>query len=70
MVGMGEDKNLISDEAVEAAWDALPPDGWHIRDVRAALEAAAPHMLADAWDACARWPSRPQLEDNPYRSQS
>ena len=56
---------VIPVEAVEAAakamlaagnhvggWDALPVfmQDNYLRDARAALEAAAPHMLAEAWD--------------------
>lgn len=78
---------MIPDEAVEAAvkaWDRH----WGARygddamdemgeEVRIALEAAAPHMLAEAWDeGCeamhattgGEWP--PIHEDNPYRSQT
>jgi hypothetical protein len=61
---MSEDKNMISDEAVEAAamafFGTLALSKWedlgsltraaYRSKARAALEAAAPHMLAEAWD--------------------
>lgn len=48
-------------------WEDLPEDGreWRRGYMRAALEAAAPHMLADAWQRG----NRAALgRDNPYRS--
>jgi len=41
----------IPDKAVDAAWEALSESRYHLRsptrsDLEAALEAAAPHMLA------------------------
>ncbi len=56
---------MIPDEAVEAAakkmagaaygvWELVPEAKrrLYMRTARAALEAAAPHMMAEAWDAC------------------
>lgn len=79
---------MISDEAVEAAakalrkkfngykvgrpWDSRDQRTTYRNDAQAALEAAAPHMLAEAWDAA----YQSALEDegmdrtttpNPYR---
>lgn len=33
----------------------------------ATLEESRRELLATGWDECAKWPSRPKLEDNPYR---
>jgi len=61
---------MIPDEAVEAAWDAFSMGR---ESMRKALEAAAPHMLAAAWqkgrsagqmDPYDRYPAK-----NPYRSE-
>lgn len=45
----------IPDEAVEAAAKAIAGEYWRtaMDDARAALEAAAPFLMARAWDACA-----------------
>ena len=58
----------ISDEALEAAalaWcgstDLL---GWQRRHICKLLEAAAPHLMAAAWDE--GWYSDEGLEANPY----
>jgi len=79
---------MISDEAVEAAAKAMhneayPPEYWdgrpdlrHIFATRAktALEAAAPHLMAESWDQgydeglSAGRGSR--SDGNPYRSQA
>jgi len=67
---------VIPDEAVEAAADAMAPVVKKLEALilaRAALEAAAPHMLAEAWqkgrsagqmDPYDRYPAK-----NPYRSE-
>lgn len=77
---------MIPEAAVEAAAEWLPHAGdcevrperdctcWKSRVdlMRAALEAAAPHMLEDAWEAGAEamerstWPDG-DMPDNPYR---
>jgi len=31
------------------------------------LQESARQIAADAWDACAKLPARPDLKDNPYR---
>jgi len=83
---------VIPEAAVEAAaeaiyerrfgpkgWDGLPdmPRKQYADDARGILEAAAPHMLAGAWDegmqamygtTSSEWPPIP--EQNPYRSQA
>ena len=59
---------MITDKAVEAGYAAMNYLAIGRDEVRTILEAAAPHMLAKAWDSCANQPSRPRLEDNPYRS--
>lgn len=86
-----KDPRMISDEAVEAAAKVLYADkiSNHAGDnapqiidacekvARKVLEAAAPHMLADAWDeGCSEgllvnngW-EEGALEANPYRSQA
>ena len=65
---------MIPEAAVEAATDALQQfalikdrDGLQAWDAyaRAALEAAAPHMLAEAW---ARGNRAARGRPNPYRS--
>lgn len=80
---------MISDEAVEAAavavfTQAYEPADWdlvvkqikarYIRDARIALEAAAPYMLAEAWEegrqAEEDTPPLHRAEPNPYRSQA
>lgn len=83
----------ISDEAVEVAakalfevsvhapdyWDDLDPvsrESWG-EDAKKILEAAAPHMLAEVWEAGCRkglsvnpgW-EKQALASNPYRSQA
>jgi len=76
---------VIQDAAVEAAAEAvyggtldgsIQRDAW-LADFRKALEAAAPHMLAEAWEqgmqamydtTSSEWPPIP--EQNPYRSQA
>jgi len=84
---------MIPEEAVEAAarailaagnhvggWDNLPTfmQDQLVRDARAALEAAAPHMLEEAWeegydagkdwgDKAAKW-FAPDEPENPYRA--
>lgn len=70
---------MISNEAVEAAVRAsyLRSD-WadenNRKFIKRALEAAAPHMLAAAWEEGMRWADTLQsgqdLSDNPYRSQA
>lgn len=74
---------MISDEAVEAAAKAVPA-GASIEkdDLHSILEAAAPHMLADAWDEASGFVrSDTQIDqriyvanrikqNNPYRSQA
>lgn len=94
---MSDNKNVISDEAVEAAlvlslrqlglWGRnLPDDLVRARrdSVRELLEAAAPYMLAEAWDEGAEsveWceiaipcgdcdQCRKPAPTNPYRSQA
>lgn len=67
----------ISDEAVEAAhkaWreqDALDSSIFEY-NLRAALEAAAPYIAADAWDEghnhCFRVEDPTRNDRNPYRS--
>ena len=74
---------MIPDEAVEAAakvlapvptvWEGLPDKfrAEYLDIARAALEAAAPYMLADAWDAghthCFHVEDPRNKERNPYR---
>jgi hypothetical protein len=67
----------ISDEAVEAAAKAISRSlGLNLTDqARLALEAAAPHMLANAWDegniaGVFDLPSEQHATPNPYRSQA
>jgi hypothetical protein len=82
------DSMKIPDAAIEAAAMALlavTPDVWALQttgtkdryrwDAQAALEAAAPHMLAEAWGlgmwamyntTSSEWPPIP--EQNPFRS--
>lgn len=75
--GEEHEARVISDEAVEAAVPVILrgiDEGHHAYKIAyAALEAAAPHMLAEAraeaWDACADMPSRPTKSDNPYRNE-
>lgn len=66
----------ISDEAVEAAKKVAferygsKPDTTYLRTI---LEAAAPHMLADAWDEGTNAPRDYNgwvVQSNPYRSQA
>lgn len=75
---------MISDESVEAAARVVADHvgyGWvgadHRELAREILEAAAPYMLAEAWDegmeamyesTSHEWPPIP--ETNPYRSKS
>ena len=68
---MSDFEAVIPDAAVEAAVSAwmgrkLQPGNWTQEDgMRAALEAAAPYLMAQAWDeGCADggW------NDNPYRT--
>jgi acyl-CoA reductase-like NAD-dependent aldehyde dehydrogenase len=45
---------VLWDKEMVAAWSKFPPS-FHapfLRDARAALEAAAPHLMARAWDEC------------------
>ena len=42
---------MIPEAAVEAAWFAQRGTDVSRADLRLILEAAAPHMLAEAWDA-------------------
>lgn len=83
---MSEDKNMISDEAVEAAAGAsVDKFGLHsvasrYETVRTILEAAAPHMLADAqanawesgkdavWAFLSNQDPQRNRPTNPYRS--
>lgn len=80
----------IPDAAVEAAAMGImgvTPDVWELQtarvkesaraDARAALEAAAPHMLAEAWGlgmwamyntTSSEWPPIP--EQNPFRDEA
>jgi hypothetical protein len=65
-------------EGCGVSWDPTSNAAWLVmRDIRTALEAAAPHMLAKAWDegmeamydtTSHEWPPIP--EQNPYRSQA
>jgi hypothetical protein len=79
---MSDNKLVISDEAVEAANDAYTEalvdlrlregGGFKVvsqqrRALRAALEAAAPHIAAEAWNE--GW-GAPRYATNPYRSQA
>jgi hypothetical protein len=66
----------IPDEAVEAAYEALPIDSYiaGLSHVRAMLEAAAPFLMAQAWDEGrkhgARYPYGERglaTDDNHYR---
>ena len=76
---------MISDEAVEAAATAAQHEYAKIHGrgerweaiARAALEAAAPLIAAEAWDRCAASivdqygnPLIPYSNTNPYRSQT
>jgi hypothetical protein len=80
---MSDNKLVISDEAVEAAASYM--DGAidyisspsHMREaMRAALEAAAPYIAAEAWEEGVMYASRGTFRDyedfeaNPYRSQA
>ena len=85
---MSEDKPVISDEAVEAAARALAVQAWRdweyvpdglrrafLRDAKITLEAAAPYMLAEAWEQgrdaeFQRSVMKRQADPNPYRSQA
>lgn len=72
---------MIPDEAVEAAAKVIPgPSEPYAQEIaRAALEAAAPHMLAQAWDeahfdgigcdstCCDFMHDAPKEDMNPYR---
>lgn len=64
---------MIPDEAVAAAMNALIDEAYRVvrwDEIRKALEAAAPHMLAEAWDEGRRGGLLfPQRFDNPYRTQ-
>lgn len=77
---MSEDKNMISEEAVQAAHAAICEQNfddcleWRGRCVKA-VEAAAPRIAEQAWDEgrnCgARFPYGKRglgTDDNPYRS--
>lgn len=74
---MSEDRNMISDEAVDAAAKGFAPHwdgdgGWFafqefLPKLRGALEAAAPHMLREAYDLGFRHGSNEPT--NPHRSQ-
>ena len=64
---------MIADEAVEAAAKVLASHAYPISldkpyeaAARAALEAAAPYLMAEAWDE--GWQSDDGLESNPYWS--
>lgn len=71
---------MISDEAVKAAaialYDRKHIEGVGLADVRRALEAAAPYLLAEAWDegleyrADGGYIHPVEYEANPYRSQA
>jgi len=74
---------MIPDAAVEAALHALFPDASEVRGftrdvqepiIRTILEAAAPHMLMQAWDegmeATGDVPMPADYALNPYRSQA
>lgn len=77
--GMSDNKPVISDEAVEAAHRA-----WRVQaategtifeyNLRAALEAAAPFIAAQAWDegyqGCYDRYMYEPVPTNPYRSQA
>ena len=65
---------MIPDAAVEAAAIALAAQdmrgfdpGSFIPDARAALEAAAPHLLAGAWGEFMKGKWDP-MQENPYRA--
>jgi len=70
----------ISDEAVEAARSRISEDDWLSRaTVQAMLEAAAPHLIAAAWDeafkkgadwvdAAGEHPDEQADWTNPYRA--
>jgi len=69
------DNQVIPDAAVEASAKAMALRdhadlvAWkaYMGDARAALEAAAPHLMAEAWDEGRRaWDNYD--DDNPYRS--
>ena len=72
---MSDNNKKISDEAVEAATAALlkawgygtRTDSGTSADMRIALEAAAPHIAAQAWDE--GWFAE-GWQTNPYRSQA
>ena len=65
----------VSEDAIEAAFSALLDRGimktLHLSnpDIRAMLEAAAPHLMADAWDRgfAEGWDCEGSDENNPYR---
>jgi hypothetical protein len=63
----------IPDEAVEAAARALAERSrcpeewqWYLSEARTALEAAAPHLMAAAWDEAIDWTPE-HRPANPYR---
>lgn len=69
----------VPDEAVEAAREALRSkvnqirygeewDDWRARQARAVIEAAAPFIAAQAWDAGWNAGMRFESPKNPYRS--
>jgi len=68
-------RQVIPDAAVEAAWDKLHenpirPIGIDYAELQAALEAAAPHMLREAWELGYHTGGAEFEADNPYRSQA
>jgi hypothetical protein len=78
---MSDNKPVISDEAVEAAhraWRAQNTEPGTIFEynLRAALEAAAPYLKADAWEEGFDWGKSgeytrlDEYEANPYRGQA
>lgn len=65
----------IPTEAVEAAYDKSLHIAINTAEIEAILEAAAPHMLAAAWDEGFRlgqttWPTAAKSTPNPYRSRT
>jgi len=66
---------VIPEAAVEAARSKIPDDDWLSRaTVRKMLEAASPHMLAEAWEAGREVGVAQDFEattqiTSPYRSQ-
>jgi len=58
---------VISEEAIGAACDVSAHLDITTSDIRTILEAAAPHLMAEAWDQGRRaWDDYD--DDNPYRA--